>query len=289
MLGSDDWKNLQSDDLNKTFTLMPGLQAGTHECIILASNDVSYVEKPVEINICSIIRKYIGQPPVTFDGSLEGRLLTQFDKLYYFSSVGIDHTLNFHLNAAPVKISLESVINNDHPVVKPTNVCHQKASCANHKLNVKFVSNSSQKFVLKAKNCADEKQYLLNLKPQIFFLADVIYEMSFVKIYVKKTPFPIQLTVSNQRGVIIQAEDFLMIENSTVYPSSHFQYIRFSDKFLSLGESSLNVNVLNKSNKSIIYDKDFNLFRSFCSDFTVSFETPKDFVISSTDFFTGTN
>ena len=52
---------------------MPGLPAGSHQCLISASNAVSYVEESITITVCSTIRKFIGQEVLTFKGKIEGK------------------------------------------------------------------------------------------------------------------------------------------------------------------------------------------------------------------------
>ena len=118
---------------------------------------------------------------------------------------GIDHILSFHLDAAPIRFYFAKDSISDKLFMKSSNICYQKSSCADFKMNSQFNYTQAKPLKLVAKNCAEEKVFDLGLvSPEIHFNTDVQIENYSVKVYLKKTPYPIQLTISNQKSVIIQ-------------------------------------------------------------------------------------
>ena len=141
---------------------------------------------------------------------------------------------------------------------------------------------------MKTENCAETKMFeFTSLKPKIFFNADIVKSGSRVEVYVKKIPYPIQITVQNQRGIILQNRLLLQSNGSSIYPSSHYRSLDFAVNFLDYGQSILHLLVHKMSDQSLLYEKTFSIFRSFCPEFTILFDNPNSFTFSTSDLITG--
>lgn len=163
----------------------------------------------------------------------------------------IDHVLNFHFNAAPIALTFINKSESHIPKINSENICYDKTSCSNFDVNVNFPPYKEESFWLLAKNCAEEKIYdLTNIRPKTYFSADVQKEDKEVRIYLRRTSFPIRVTLSLNNGVIVQGHEFFDAEQSSIYPKLYYQYLSFSEGFLNYG-----LNTLNLSNGSILSTK----------------------------------